>query len=81
MPYELVDRLFNEFKEDPVRWEEFERRGLTYLSEGIEEPPGRAEIIEEFVRDKLGPDHGYTVATLIIKVRKTIGEATRKRLV
>jgi len=69
MPLELVEQLFAEFKNDKHRWDEFAKRESSFLKYGTEEPPGRGEIVEEFVREKLGHDHGYWVASIIIKIR------------
>jgi hypothetical protein len=68
MPDELVERLFKEFKNDKRRWAEFARR--EFSKDEHEEPPGRAEIVHEFVREKLGPDHGYWDARVILKIRE-----------
>jgi hypothetical protein len=67
MPLELVARLFA-FKNDKRRWSEFARRKSFFLEHGTEEPPGRGEIVEEFVREKLGENHGYWVADVLIKI-------------
>jgi hypothetical protein len=68
MPNELMERLFAEFKNDKHRWDEFAKREFSEAE--VEELPGRAEIVEEFVREKLGRDHGFMVASIIIKIRK-----------
>ena len=59
MSPELVARLFTEFKNDKRRWNEFAMREISFFKHGTEEPPGRGEIVEEFVREKLGENHGY----------------------
>jgi hypothetical protein len=75
MSDELIDQLFSEFKKDKQRWEEFAKRELSDVKSGTEEPPGRAAIVEEFVREKLGPDHGYEVGGVIIEIRKALHNA------
>ena len=57
----LVDRLFLEFKKDQHRWNEFAGRELSAVQSGTEDPPGRVAIVQEFVREQLGPDLGYEV--------------------
>jgi hypothetical protein len=70
MPPELVERLFVEFKADTHRWAEFVKRELS--TDKVEELPGRAAIVHEFVDEKLGPDHDYLDGALIIRIRKSI---------
>jgi hypothetical protein len=72
MPDDLVERLFSEFKSDKHSWDEFAKREHSFVKNRVEEPPHRAEIVEEFVRQRLGPRHGYWTADLIIKIRKQI---------
>jgi hypothetical protein len=75
MPKELVERLFAEFKEDSASWEAFASRERSFVAHGTEEPPGRAEIVREFVQRKLGADHEYWYADVIIKIRDYLYES------
>ena len=72
MPDELIEKLFVEFKNDKLRWDEFEKREWQYVKEGVEALPGRAMIVHKFVEEKLGSDHPYYDAELILKIRETI---------
>jgi hypothetical protein len=72
MPFELIERLFTGFKNDKRRWDDFARREFSSVRNGTEEPPGRAAIVDEFVDEKLGPDHDYQAGDLIIKIRRAL---------
>lgn len=72
MPEELVEKLFVEFKNDKLRWDEFEKREWSYAKEGVEALPGRAMIVHKFVEEKLGQNHNYHDGELILKIRETI---------
>jgi len=72
MSDEMVSRLFEEFKNDKVRWTEFEKREFPekeYSADNPEARPGRAEIVHEFVQEKLGEDHGYETGRLGLRIR------------
>lgn len=73
MPEELVERMYEEFKQDKDRWAEFAKR--EFSKNEVEERPTRPEIVKDFVREKLGPDHGYWVASIIIRIREDMHRA------
>jgi hypothetical protein len=75
MSKEMVAQLFVEFKKDQVRWTKFRELEFPerpYSAEHEEPIPGRMTILREFVKEKLGSDHGYTLSKLMILVQKSM---------
>ena len=75
MSDEMIERLFAQFKSDHKRWNDFmklEFPAEPYSEHNIEHQSGRAAIVEEFVRERLGADHDYEVGGLIIKIQKAM---------
>jgi hypothetical protein len=75
MSCEMIDELFEEFKKDQRRWDDFKSHEFPeqpYSKDSWEPSPGREQMIHDFAREKLGADHGYEVGGLILKIRKAM---------